>query len=466
MSCRCPTPSLIKAALALVACTITTAARAEYAVVDLGALVNASTSGTTSVAGVNLTRQVALTSSPDGLTPRALLYSAGAIVNLGTLGGADSAAAGINDAGQVVGRSKTSAGVNHAFVWTPGGTGGVATNPQMKDINPTGSVSGASAINASGQIVGFVTIPKIGQPNQDRAFLYTNGTLTQLPVPTGGGFSDTYAYGLNDAGKVVGEAYTALSPLAHGFIYNGTTSTEIGNLGGGSSTPLAINKNDRVVGYSTSVDGYDRAFVYTSGTMTDLGALGTGHYSYANAINNKDQIAGGAFTDDFDTIEHAFVSDGVNPMVDLNTKLTSKAANWVLTEATGINDNGVVVGTGRLSSEKHGFMLVPLANGDANADGAVDFLDLATLAQNYNTSGSLTWEQGDFNGDGSVDFLDLAEMAQNYNTTQGSFAQAAAAAFAGSSPVPEPTLSLFYAAAGVIFLFRRRRGFSSVSEAR
>jgi ELWxxDGT repeat protein len=54
--------------------------------------------------------------------------------------------------------------------------------------------------------------------------------------------------------------------------------------------------------------------------------------------------------------------------------------------------------------------------GDANRDRSVDFLDLARLAQNYNTTGGKTYAQGDFNGDGNVDFLDLAIMAQRYNT--------------------------------------------------
>src|SRR4051794_10164576 len=55
--------------------------------------------------------------------------------------------------------------------------------------------------------------------------------------------------------------------------------------------------------------------------------------------------------------------------------------------------------------------------GDANLDGAVDFLDLAKLAQSYNvTDGSRQWPTGDFNYDGSTDFLDLAKLAQNYNT--------------------------------------------------
>jgi hypothetical protein len=53
--------------------------------------------------------------------------------------------------------------------------------------------------------------------------------------------------------------------------------------------------------------------------------------------------------------------------------------------------------------------------GDADLDGAVNFNDLARLAQNYNTGGK-RWVQGDFNYDGLVDFNDLARLAQNYNT--------------------------------------------------
>jgi hypothetical protein len=54
--------------------------------------------------------------------------------------------------------------------------------------------------------------------------------------------------------------------------------------------------------------------------------------------------------------------------------------------------------------------------GDANHDRSVDFLDLAALAQNYNTIGGKLWIDGDFNADGNVDFTDLAILAQRYNT--------------------------------------------------
>jgi len=81
--------------------------------------------------------------------------------------------------------------------------------------------------------------------------------------------------------------------------------------------------------------------------------------------------------------------------------------------------------------------------GDANRDGKVDFADLVTLAQNYNTMSGATWAKGDFTGDGKVDFADLVQLAQNYNVGTGA---AAAASPAQSSAVvasaPEPAALL------------------------
>lgn len=81
---------------------------------------------------------------------------------------------------------------------------------------------------------------------------------------------------------------------------------------------------------------------------------------------------------------------------------------------------------------------------DANHDGKIDFLDLASLAQNYNVAdGKRTWEQGDFNSDGAVDFLDLAILAQNYNTSPGA---TGAGSVATASPVIAPELAAFMSA--------------------
>jgi hypothetical protein len=89
--------------------------------------------------------------------------------------------------------------------------------------------------------------------------------------------------------------------------------------------------------------------------------------------------------------------------------------------------------------------------GDANADGLVDFNDLVSLAQNYNTAtGQARWIHGDFTEDGHVDFSDLVLLAQGYNAASAPPASTLAAdpTFAADwalaqAHVPEPaTLSL------------------------
>ena len=70
------------------------------------------------------------------------------------------------------------------------------------------------------------------------------------------------------------------------------TITDLGTLGGSSSSALAINNEGQVVGRSTLPgDAVTGAFLWQDGTMTDLGSLG-GTFSTANGINRAGDVVG------------------------------------------------------------------------------------------------------------------------------------------------------------------------------
>jgi hypothetical protein len=94
-------------------------------------------------------------------------------------------------------------------------------------------------------------------------------------------------------------------------------------------------------------------------------------------------------------------------------------------------------------------------DGDTNLDGAVNFADLVTVAQNYGKNdGTATWWQGDLNYDGNVNFADLVKIAQNYgaglpaNASSNGLGSDLYAALAG---VPEPSSMTLAVIAASVF---------------
>jgi probable HAF family extracellular repeat protein len=67
------------------------------------------------------------------------------------------------------------------------------------ELTPQGSSSVASGINDKGQIVGFSG----NGINTNNGFLYSGGAYHTLSYP---GSSQTYLYGINHAGQIVGAA--------------------------------------------------------------------------------------------------------------------------------------------------------------------------------------------------------------------------------------------------------------------
>lgn len=143
----------------------------------------------------------------------AFLYDAGTFTTLGAPNSAITYAYGINAAGVIVGDYEDTTGHAGAFRYV-GGT--------YTFLNVTGAVyTEARGINAAGQIVGEYSGTYGGVPGI-YGFVYDAGVFRTLEAGdfTSGGrrYTQTYATGINDAGRVVG-SYTA--SVENGYVENG-----------------------------------------------------------------------------------------------------------------------------------------------------------------------------------------------------------------------------------------------------
>jgi probable HAF family extracellular repeat protein len=145
-----------------------------------------------------------------GSVEHALLWQNGRTINLGSLGGSyDNLATAINDRGQIVGWSDLSGdtptnGTTHSFLWQDGVMIDLGTLPDVGSP-PDETSTYAYGINDAGQIVG----QSCGQ-NGCQAFLWQHGTMTDLNtsahLTTPGSFDLVQAEGINSQGEIVGNA--------------------------------------------------------------------------------------------------------------------------------------------------------------------------------------------------------------------------------------------------------------------
>jgi probable HAF family extracellular repeat protein len=236
------------------------------------------------------------------------------VVDLGTFGGNGSDALGINNSGQVTGWANVGSGERHAFLWQDG---------ILTDLGvPTGyGYSYGFSINEIGQVIG---------ESDAHGFLWdaVNGMhdLNELTQPPGQ-LAMGLAQGINDNGEVVG-----LGVSSRGYHWENGTVTDLNTLIGEAVSPAAINNSGHMAGRAVVPGG---AFLYRDQTLESLGTLG-GTYSGAVDLNENDQVVGWA---DLPGVpSHAFLwEEGV--MTDIHTFPDSTQSS-----ATAINESGQVVG--------------------------------------------------------------------------------------------------------------------------
>ena len=126
----------------------------------------------------------------------AVLYGGGTITDLGSLGGQGSIANRINNYGQIAGASPTGTGSGGAFLFS---------NGTMLSLGTTSSslpFTIAFGLNDNGQVVGEAYNNDTGTYH---AFIYETGQMLDLNtlIPAGSGLTLTDAQAINDNGQIV-----------------------------------------------------------------------------------------------------------------------------------------------------------------------------------------------------------------------------------------------------------------------
>jgi uncharacterized membrane protein len=367
-----------------------------------------------------------LTGLPAGL---AVLWRDGKIVNLGTLGGNQSAAGAVNGSGEVVGAALNlttdpfpsrnpyvdffflgNGTESHAFLWRDG---------TMQDLGTLGGPdSAAFLVNENGQVAGtsdvdFNVNPVTGGPTV-HPFLWQQGKMIDLIADAPPGmFGGTYgiAAWLNERGQVLGTMNLTGDTTWHSFLWDKGLVADLGTLGGINTTAQWLTNAGHVSGKSdvTTICSacapddqkqLHHPFLWKDGVMTDLGLLYADTAGNADSVNAKDQVVGVTVpcnivkSDDSceGPVYHSFLWEK-GSMVELQTLLVPGAGIALscahcAEAAYNINDSGEIAGQGVLSNgDSRVILLIPCDENHPNVEGCdYSLVDAAATQANLTPS--------------------------------------------------------------------------------
>lgn len=330
---------------------------------------------------------------------RAAVASTYTLTDLGTLGGPESEAAGVNIYGEVVGTSTTDTGARHAFRYRNGemldlGTLDGGLSSEGIAISDTGIVVGSSGWNGVGPGFPQMTLGFIWQDGAMRStsYLYCVCSFNRRT-----GLS--HAHAVNSDGRVVGDSLTARAGLWQAFFWQADLGSarsliDINSADGGfasagyaindrneiagehgdravlirdgvgqslgvlpghvRSSARAVNAIGQVAGFSMAADGVRRGFFW-DGAMGELPPVPGQVSSEALAINAEGRAVGRSGNADLSETHAVLWNRGV--AIDLNSRVAEH--DLVLVTAAGINEVGQIVGTALRGNQRRAYLLTP-----------------------------------------------------------------------------------------------------------
>jgi probable HAF family extracellular repeat protein len=351
-------------------CGLLAATPPQYTITDLPSL-----GGTNSRANSINNREwlAGYSNLPGNQSRHAALWRDGAITDLGTLGGPNSAVTWSvkSNSGLVVGIAQTATPDPLGEAWSsaafyPGATGrgyinlGFAwENGIMRTLPTLGGNNGfATGANSRGQVVGWaenaVHDPTCVPPQQlqFRPVVYGPKTNTISEFPLEAGDTSGAATAINEQGQAVGisgicDQAVGRHTAKHALLWDNGKVVDLGNLGAPWwNTPTNINQRGDVVGFAGDPAFPDgdivHAFIWTAKDgIQPLPALPGHADSEAYGINEQRQVVGISCDADFVDCRAVMWEDGI--VKDLNN---FKPATYTarLEQAKDINEAGEIAG--------------------------------------------------------------------------------------------------------------------------
>ena len=181
-------------------------------------------------------------------SPTGFLWTAGRVVDIGTLGGGSTEVSAVNVFGQVVGRSTLPSGTQHAFFWSGG---------KMTDLGTLGGTySSATAVNDFGMVVGT---SKMAGDQQSDAFVWSHGRITPLGIANQGASAED----VNDRGQVIASAGGSAGPTG-AWVWRDGVFTALGTLDGTGGGGADINQWGTIGGSADDASGVFHATLWNA----------------------------------------------------------------------------------------------------------------------------------------------------------------------------------------------------------
>lgn len=258
----------------------------------------------------------------------------------------------VNDAGTVVGRYLDGSDKERGGMWSSDGT-----LTDLGDLvgcaEPEGAYPGA--INKAGEVAIHVDC-HIDGVQVNGGVLLRNGVATMMPTLSGG---PTYVNAMSNRAHVTGSSEVQVNGKKFQQAYIWQDGQEMRALGkpGQESYGYGVNDKGHVVGMTvTNLDW--QPFVYKGSALRELPKCPDDRTFWVVAINNDDSIVGHFQWGG--PAQTGLVQNGECKL--LQSLLDESGTGWTDLVAEDINNNGVIVGAGRYQGYRRAFIATPLSH--------------------------------------------------------------------------------------------------------